>query len=36
MLNREDHDLLGCLVDHVIDEEVVYGCNEFANALDIL
>lgn len=30
MLNREDHDLLGSLVDHVIDEVAISGCDEFA------
>jgi hypothetical protein len=36
MLNREDHDLLYPLVDHVIDEIAVFGGHEFADAFDIL
>jgi hypothetical protein len=34
MLNREDHDLLCPVVDHVIDEIAVFGRHEFADALD--
>jgi len=36
MLDREDHDLLGFLVDHVIDEIAASACHEFADAFDIL
>src|ERR1700730_12325353 len=36
MPNREDHDLLRSLVDHVIDEIAIFGRHEFADAFDIL
>ena len=36
MPNREDHELLRSLVDHVIDEIAIFGRHEFADAFDIL
>ena len=36
MLNREDHYLLGVLVDHIINKLAVSGCYELADAFDIL
>jgi hypothetical protein len=36
VLKREDHNLLRSLVDCIIDQIAVFGCNEFADAFDIL
>jgi hypothetical protein len=35
MLKREDNDLLGYLIDHVVDEVAVFGRDELSDAFDI-
>ena len=36
MLKREDNDLLGSLIDHVVDEVAVFGRDELSDVFEIL